>query len=117
AGLVLAIAAVAGVTWAVADNALPRGLADSLKGQLTEHRVGLWHDALTLSREKPLRGSGPDTFSELSTVAQQTAGPDRRPHSAPLQISAELGVPGVVLLAAAYGWVLLALWVSPRPTP
>jgi O-antigen ligase len=34
-----------------------------------------------------------------------------------LQQAAEQGVVGVALLAAAFGWVLYALWRGPRPTP
>ena len=43
--------------------------------------------------------------------------PDGKPHSAPLQQAAEQGLVGVVLLATVFGWVLYALWRTPRPTP
>ena len=29
----------------------------------------------------------------------------------------EQGIPGVTLLAVGFGWLLTALWRSPRPTP
>ncbi|GAA2065480.1 hypothetical protein GCM10009801_10860 [Streptomyces albiaxialis] len=116
AGLLLAVALATGTTWAVAERALPAGLSSSLEGQLTEHRVELWEDALSTVRDHPLLGSGPDSFGETSETAGQQADTDGKPHSAPLQMGAEQGVPGVALLGAAFGWLLLALWRSPRPT-
>lgn len=117
AGLALVTAAVAAGTWAAAAGMLPPGAASSLEGQLTEHRLGLWRDALALAVEHPVLGSGPDSFGELSPTARSAAAAEDRPHSAPLQIAAEQGLPGLVLLGAVFGWLLLALWRSPRPTP
>ncbi len=42
---------------------------------------------------------------------------DGKPHSAPLQQLAEQGVIGLFLLAAAFCWMLYALWRTARPTP
>ncbi|MCH0562342.1 O-antigen ligase [Streptomyces sp. MUM 2J] len=117
AGLALASAAVTAGTWAVAADVLPDGLTDALRGRLTPHRVGLWHDALQLAGHDAALGVGPDRFGELSPTAGRTLLPDGKPHSAPLQLAAEQGVIGVVLLAAVFGWVLLALWRTRRPTP
>lgn len=117
AGLALAAITATGLTWAVAGNAVPDGLTESLSGQLTPHRIGLWHDALRLAREDTALGVGPGRFGELSTTAGQSLLPDGKPHSAPLQMAAEQGVVGAVLLAAAFCWLLYALWRSPRPTP
>ncbi|MFF7178639.1 O-antigen ligase family protein [Streptomyces sp. NPDC008121] len=116
AGLVLATGLVAGASWAVAEDALPEGLTVSLEGQLTGHRVLLWRDAVTLAKENPLLGAGPDRFGALSPTARETLAADGKPHSAPLQQAAEQGVPGVVLLGAAYGWLVWGLGVSPRST-
>ncbi|MEU0411992.1 O-antigen ligase family protein [Streptomyces griseorubiginosus] len=116
-GLALAATAVTGLTWAVAGSAVPDGLAASLRGRLTPHRIDLWHDALRLARENTALGVGPGRFGELSTTAGQSLLPDGKPHSAPLQMAAEQGVIGVVLLAAAFCWLLYALWRSPRSTP
>ncbi|HET6856494.1 MAG TPA: O-antigen ligase family protein [Streptomyces sp.] len=117
AGLVLATALVAAGSWAVAEDALPGGLTASLEGQLSVNRVLLWQDAIDLAKEYPARGAGPDRFGELSATAQETADADGKPHSALLQQAAEQGVPGVVLLGSAFGWVLYGLWRSPRATP
>ena len=115
-GLVLVVALSAGTTWAVAERVLPAGLSSSLEGQLTEHRVELWEDALAGVHDSPLRGSGPGSFAETSRTAGQQAESDGKPHSAPLQMGAEQGVPGVALLGAVFGWLLLTLWRSPKPT-
>lgn len=114
--LAVATAGVTGLVWAVARDALPDGLADSLEGQLSAHRVGLWRDALDMVRHHAGLGVGPGRFGELSTASGQSPLPDSRPHSAPLQLAAEQGMVGVALLALAFGWVLYALWRSPRST-
>lgn len=116
-GLALAAALAAGTIWALAAGALPAGLAEALEGRLTDHRVHLWQDALRLARRDAGLGIGPGRFGELSDTAPQGAVPDGRPHSAPLQQAAEQGLVGVLLLAAAFGWVLHALWRTPRSTP
>lgn len=117
AGLALAAAAVAGLTWAAAGAALPGGLAASLEERLTPRRVDLWRDALDLARHDAGLGVGPGRFGELSATAARTTLTDGKPHSAPFQMAAEQGVVGVLLLAAAFGWVLFALWHAARPTP
>ncbi|MDH6219039.1 O-antigen ligase family protein [Streptomyces pseudovenezuelae] len=117
AGLALAAALVTGLVWALAGNAVPEGLDDSLAAQLTGHRIELWHDALQQARHNAGLGIGPGRFGELSTTATRTLLSDGKPHSAPLQQAAEQGVVGVALLGAAFCWVLYALWRSPRPTP
>ncbi|MFJ4693193.1 O-antigen ligase family protein [Streptomyces sp. NPDC088766] len=117
AGLALAAAAVTGLTWAAAGAALPAGLAASLEDRLTPRRVGLWRDALDLARHDAGLGVGPGRFGELSATAARTTLSDGKPHSAPFQMAAEQGVVGVLLLAAAFGWMLFALWHAARPTP
>ncbi len=117
AGLALAAASVTGLTWTVAANAVPDGLAAWLDAQFTRHRVELWHDALDLAGREPVLGVGPGRFGELSATASATLPSDGKPHSAPLQQAAEQGVVGVLLLAAAFGWMLFALWRTARPTP
>ncbi|MFE7891830.1 O-antigen ligase family protein [Streptomyces sp. NPDC057412] len=121
AGLAVAALAVTGLTWAVAERAVPGGLGGWLEGQLTRQRVGLWHDALRLAGHDPALGVGPGRFGEAGGTAGGTAGglvlADARPHSAPLQQAAEQGIVGLLLLAAAFSWMLFALWRTRRPTP
>lgn len=116
-GLALAAALAVGGSYAVAEHTLPSGLSESLTGQLTQQRVDLWHEAVTLAVHHPLRGVGPERFAEESTALSSDTAADESPQSAPLQLAAEQGVPGAVLLAVAFGWLLCALWRSPRPTP
>ncbi|MDG9701066.1 O-antigen ligase [Streptomyces sp. DH37] len=117
AALAVAAAAVAGAVWAVAGDALPPELERPLQGPLTAQRVALWEEALALAVEQPVRGAGPDRFGGPDRAAARAAVPDGKPHSAPLQLAAEQGLPGVALLGAVFGWLLLALYRSPRPTP
>ncbi|MGW4568822.1 O-antigen ligase family protein, partial [Streptomyces sp. NPDC004561] len=108
---------VAGTVWAAAADALPGGPAGALQSLLTPRRVGLWQDALRLAGRESGLGVGPDRFGELSSTAPQLPLSDGKPHSAPLQLAAEQGIVGVVLLVAAFCWVLHALWRTPRSTP
>ncbi|MER8007083.1 O-antigen ligase family protein [Streptomyces sp. NPDC094149] len=117
AGLALGAVAVGLLTWAVAAGSLPGGLTAALRGELTPHRLRLWHDALRLSRDNAALGVGPGRFGEVSPTASRTLFPDGKPHSALLQQAAEQGVVGVLLLVAVFGWLLYTLWRSPRPTP
>ncbi|MFJ9019742.1 O-antigen ligase family protein [Streptomyces sp. NPDC102259] len=107
---------VTGLPWAVAGNALPGGPAERLTDRLTAHRVALWRDALGMAHREAGLGVGPGRFGELSGTAAQSTLSDGKPHSAPLQLAAEQGVVGVLLLAAAFCWVLFTLWRAPRPT-
>ncbi|MFF0744677.1 O-antigen ligase family protein [Streptomyces sp. NPDC004111] len=116
-GLAMATALVTGGSWAVAEDVLPEGLAVSLEGQLTQNRVELWQEALGMAKENPVLGVGPERFGTVSATTRRSVGSDGKPHSAPLQQAAEQGVPGVLLLAAAFGWLLYGLWRSPRATP
>ncbi|MEW2529475.1 O-antigen ligase family protein [Streptomyces sp. NPDC047071] len=116
AGFALAAVLVAGASWAVAEEVLPRGLAASLEDQLGPHRVGLWRDAGDLAGAHPAFGVGPGRFGDASPTVTEGLLPDGKPHSALLQQAAEQGFTGVVLLTAAFGWVLFALWRSPRST-
>ncbi|MGW0613624.1 O-antigen ligase family protein [Streptomyces sp. NPDC002788] len=108
---------VTGLTWAVAARAVPTWSSTILEERLTPHRVELWQDAWQLLGDDPALGAGPGRFGELSVTSAQSLLSDGRPHSAPLQQAAEQGIVGVALLAAAFGWVLFALWRGPRPTP
>ncbi|MFC8826439.1 O-antigen ligase family protein [Streptomyces sp. NPDC057137] len=117
AGFAGATCLMVGASWAVAVRAVPEGLAASLEGQLTAHRVLLWEDAVDLVRANPLLGAGPDRFGELSPTALESLNSDGKPHSALFQLAAEQGVVGALLLGAAFGWLLYALWRSPRATP
>ncbi|MFR9796917.1 O-antigen ligase family protein [Streptomyces sp. MS06] len=117
AALTMTAALVAGLVWAAAADALPTGLTSALDGGLTDHRLALWRDALHQARQESGTGVGPARFEDFSPTAAQTLLSDGKPHSAPLQQAAEQGAVGALLLAAAFCWVLYALWRTPRTTP
>ncbi|MFG2637902.1 O-antigen ligase family protein [Streptomyces sp. NPDC048362] len=110
-------ALVAGTVWAVAAGWLPGGLTEALAGPFGPQRVRLWQDAVRLAGRDSGLGVGPGRFGEPSGSTPRTSLSDGGPHSAPLQQAAEQGFVGVLLLAAAFCWVLYALWRSPRSTP
>ncbi|GGV35438.1 O-antigen ligase family protein [Streptomyces spectabilis] len=116
AGFALASVLVAGASWAIAEDVLPRGLTASLEGQLGPHRVRLWRDAGDLVGAHPAFGVGPGRFGDASPSVMEGLLQDGRPHSALLQQAAEQGFTGVALLTAAFAWLLFALWRSPRST-
>ncbi|MEI5100843.1 O-antigen ligase family protein [Streptomyces sp. PmtG] len=117
AGFALAATVVAGAAWAVADDVLPEGLTVSLEGQLGGHRVQMWRDAEGLATGHPALGVGPGRFGDASPTVTAGLATDTKPHSALLQQAAEQGFVGMALLAAAFVWLLFALWRSPRSTP
>ncbi|WP_405578345.1 O-antigen ligase family protein [Streptomyces sp. NBC_01190] len=122
AGLGLAAALLVGGSCAVVFGTLPAGLSTDLTGQLTRPRVELWHRAVGLAERHPVRGVGPERFADASEApdALPSDAPSPitgTPRSAPFQLAAEQGLPGVAFLAVAYGWLLFALWRSSRPTP
>lgn len=116
AGFALATAVVAGLVWTVAGGMLPEGAATSLKGPLGSFRVRMWQDAEGLAAAHPALGVGPGRFGETSPAVTEGLLADARPHSALLQQAAEQGFVGLALLAAAFCWLLFALWCSPRST-
>ncbi|MBO1334424.1 O-antigen ligase [Streptomyces sp. VRA16 Mangrove soil] len=116
AALGLGTVLVAGLGVALAQGALPSGLASCLEGQLSQRRVLLWHQALDLAEADPVLGAGPGRFEDYSSLPTPYPLPDGRPHSAVLQVVAEQGVIGLALLAAAYCWLLHVLWRSGRST-
>src|SRR5690606_15055116 len=70
--------------------------------QLTGARLSLWADALSMAREQPLAGAGPGSFATTSPTALSDNDLGWA-HSAPLQLLAETGLLGfliVVLLCA-----------------
>lgn len=115
---------VAGLTLATLALTVALGLTADRLGRvpglstaathLTERRVQLWHDALSLTREHPVIGVGPGEFPVRSPTARQDAD-TRQAHSLPLQTAAETGLAGglavLVLLAATFA----AAAVGARP--
>ena len=82
-----------------------------LEQALTERRAVLWQEALTMFAAQPVFGVGPGMFAVTSPTA--LANPDAQwAHSAHLQVAAETGLIGVLLLAATLLWVYAGLYRS-----
>ncbi|GHF00327.1 O-antigen ligase family protein [Streptomyces griseoluteus] len=110
AGLAVVAGAAVGAVCGLASGVLPGGCAAEFTERIGPYRVELWGRAVRLAHEAPVWGVGPGRFGTPGD-------PAGRPHSAPLQLLAEQGVVGALLLAAVFGWVLHALWRATRPTP
>jgi O-antigen ligase len=74
-------------------------------------RAGLWQVAGGLIRDEPLRGVGPGMFAELSP---ETDADLRWAHHEYLQVGAELGLVGLLLVLAGIAWVFVRLAVACR---
>jgi O-antigen ligase len=97
AGAVLAVASAVQLTFALSQS------SSWLESALSQRRLDLWSDALELIRSEPLFGHGPGMFAVLSPTA--LSDPDTRPaHSVLLEVGAELGVVGVVMLMMIVAW-------------
>lgn len=92
------MAAIAVLTLGLRDS-WPSWL--SAGDSLSSTRHTLWSDALTLWRLNPIIGAGSGTFTESSDLASSTPHLAAT-HSSVLQVGAELGVVGVMLLAAIF---------------
>jgi O-antigen ligase/polysaccharide polymerase Wzy-like membrane protein len=82
---------------------------------LSDRRLVLWHEAIAIIADNPGTGVGPQRFQQVSPTAQ--ADQDARwAHHAFLQVGAEEGLPGLILLVAVFGWGFARLGVSGAPT-
>lgn len=80
---------------------------------LTQRRLALWSEALEITAERPLLGVGPGRFQAVSPTA--LADRDARwAHQEFLQVGAETGVVGLVLLTGVFVWGFARLFVGPR---
>ena len=75
-------------------------------------RTRLWADCWDSMLEHPVFGVGPDNWPVVATNYGWPAG--KEGHTLWLQIGAELGVPGLVLLLTFYGLCLVRLWPIAR---
>jgi O-antigen ligase len=75
---------------------------------ISERRIQLAHDGWTLMLDHPLRGVGADRFAAASPVAAQDTD-SQWAHNDFLQMGAETGVVGIILLLLLFGWALARL--------
>lgn len=73
-----------------------------------QSRLDLWRDTLVVIREHPVFGAGPDHFPLIAADFGWPAG--KEAHSLWLQLAAEIGLPGIVLLALFYVLAIRRVW-------
>jgi O-antigen ligase len=78
-------------------------------GGLSHGRPAQWHDAIQTAVDRPVLGSGADTYFAASRK-HQGATASRYAHDLPLESWAELGLLGLGATLALYGAVGLAAW-------
>jgi len=104
-GVTLLVTMVLGATYS-------RGREDAVDlvvdRSLSERRVILWHEALTMMSHDPLTGVGPSRFQFVSPTAREDRD-SRWAHNEFLQFGAETGVGGFVVLVALFAWGFVRL--------
>lgn len=102
-GGLIAVSLSLGVTTAIALGSDVGGL-----GERSETRGELWAAAADLASDEPLHGIGPGQFAEQNPVSSDA---DLRwAHHGYLQVAAEYGLVGLLLVATLVGWVWATLW-------
>jgi O-antigen ligase len=111
-----AVAASAAIFLVVLLGTIVLGLTYSggttrLSAALTERRLELWHDALAIAGDHPFTGAGFDQFERLSPTARSDRDA-RWAHHEFLQVAAETGIPGLILVVSLFLWGFVRLYVA-----
>lgn len=89
--------------------------AEQERDYSAQSRVDLWRDCLLVMQRYPILGVGPDHFP---LVAEEFGWPKgKEAHSLWLQVGAEIGVPGMLLLALLYLLTMKRMWRLARGRP
>lgn len=97
-----------------AAPAMPSGDDSRMLSLNGNGRIKTWRAALTMNAEEPLTGTGAGTFVVEWNRLRSGSSTRGTAHSLYLQTLGELGIVGVVLLAAALLALALGLWRSIR---
>ncbi len=108
---VAAVVLLAGVATAWATQAAHGHGHPAASGGFWHGRLHTWQAAIETFADRPVVGSGADSFLAASILHQRFF-PVRFAHDLPLELAAELGVVGFVLAAALYFSSGFALWRS-----
>ena len=92
------------------DEVAPVSGADRLLSFSSSNRTGWWAEAVGAWADRPFEGWGPSSFGTIRKAYRQDTTEVTQPHSLPLQVLAETGVIGFVLLGGAF-WVLVRVGV------
>jgi probable O-glycosylation ligase (exosortase A-associated) len=77
-----------------------------------QSRLDLWRDALDTALGRPVFGVGPDNWGLIASAYGWPEG--KEAHSLWMQCAAELGFPGLLMLASFYGLCIVRLWPLTR---
>lgn len=91
----------------------PAALERLVSVTVTENRPQLWHEALHIVAQHPLMGIGPGRFVEGSPTAAHDPNDFRWAHHGFLQVAAETGIPGLLLLISVFAWAFVRLGAGP----
>jgi O-antigen ligase len=108
---VAAVVLLAGVATAWATQAAHGQGHPAAAGGFWHGRLHTWQAAIETFADRPIAGSGSDSFLAASILHQRFF-PVRFAHDLPLELAAELGVIGFVLAVGLYATCGLALWRS-----
>jgi len=114
-GLVLALLTTIALGATSGDAYSARRSGSVLAQGLSQRRLLLWHDALAIIGHHPLTGIGIGRFSVESPTARDDMDA-RWAHQEFLQVGAEAGVVGFILLVSAFAWAFRRLWISDLAT-
>ncbi|MEJ7784389.1 MAG: O-antigen ligase family protein [Solirubrobacteraceae bacterium] len=74
------------------------------------YRYDYWRVAWQEFKDEPLHGVGAGNYTVGYFTERRTSEDIRQPHSLPMQLLAELGIPGLLALLAFVGAVVVGLW-------
>ena len=107
----LGLALLAVAVLAVLALAWPGGHAST---DFTHGRIDLWEDGLRAAWERPLLGTGADSFFAATERYQDDAARARFAHDLPLEVLVELGLLGLLLTLALYAAAVRTAWTTRR---
>ena len=111
-GVVLAGTVALGLSYPRVD---PGGTVAAIEDEtLSQRRLALWHDALVIIGNDPVTGVGPGRFQLASPTAVSDADA-RWAHHEFLQLGAEAGALGLVLLVLSFGWAFAEVGTVAEP--